>query len=40
MTLIPIVSGALGTINKGLIKKLEALEIKGRAEKPSKLQHC
>ena len=30
--IIPIVSGALGTIPKGLVRGLEELEIGGRAE--------
>ena len=33
---IPIVIGALVTVTKGLIKKLEDLEIR----RPPKLQHC
>ena len=32
MTVIPIVIGALGTISKGLERRLEELEIGGRAE--------
>ena len=32
VTVIPIVIGALGTVTKGLIKRLEDLEIKGRVE--------
>ena len=32
VTVIPIVIGALGTFTKGLVKGLEDLEIKGRAE--------
>ena len=32
MTVIPIVISALGTVTKGLIKDLEVLEIRGRAE--------
>ena len=31
-TIIPIVSGAFGTVTKGLLKGLEDLEIRGRAE--------
>ena len=30
VTIVPIVSGALGTITKGLLKGLEDLEIGGR----------
>ena len=29
---IPLVIGALGTFNKGLIKRLEDFEIRGRVE--------
>ena len=32
MTIIPIVIGAFGTVTKGLLKALEDLEIRGRAE--------
>ena len=32
VTIIPIVIGALGTVNKGLLKGLEDLEIGGRVE--------
>ena len=32
MTFIPIIIGALGTVTKGLIKRLEDLEIRGRVE--------
>ena len=32
VTIVPIVSGALGTITKGLLKGLEDLEVGGRAE--------
>ena len=32
MTFIPIKIGALGTVTKRLIKRLEDLEIKGRME--------
>ena len=32
VTVIPIVIGALGTISKGLIKGLEDIEIRTRAE--------
>ena len=32
MTVIPIVVGVLGTVPKGLDKKLEELEIRGRIE--------
>ena len=32
MTVVPIVIGALGAVNKGLIKRLEDLEIRGRTE--------
>ena len=39
MTIIPIVIGAFGTVNKGLVKGLEDLEIGGRVE-TIKLQHC
>ena len=28
----PIVTGALGTVSKGLVKRLEKLEIRGRIE--------
>ena len=31
-TVIPIVTGLLGTIPKSLVKELEELEIRGRAE--------
>ena len=30
LTVIPIVTGALGTVTKELVKKLEDLEIRGR----------
>ena len=33
VTIIPIVIGALGTVNKGLIKELEVLEIRGHHPK-------
>ena len=32
VTIVPIVIGALGTINKGLLKGLEDLEVGGRVE--------
>ena len=32
VTVIPIVSGVFGTISKGLVNKLEELEIVGRVE--------
>ena len=32
VTIVPIVSGALGTITKGLLKGLEDLEVGGRVE--------
>ena len=32
VTIIPIVIGALGTVTKGLIKRLEDLEIRGRVK--------
>ena len=32
VTVIPIIIDALGTVNKGLIKGLEDLEITGRVE--------
>ena len=32
VTVIPIVIGALGTVTKGLLKRLEDLEIRGRVE--------
>ena len=32
VTVIPIVIGAFGTINKGLLKGLEDLEVGGRVE--------
>ena len=32
VTLIPIVIGALGTIPKGLVKRLEDFEIRGQVE--------
>ena len=32
VTFIPIAIGALGTFTKGLLKRLEDLEIRGRAE--------
>ena len=32
MTVIPIVISALGTIPKGLVKRLKMLEIRGRVE--------
>ena len=32
VTVIPIVSGTLGTVTKGLVKRLEDLEILGRVE--------
>ena len=36
VTVIPIVVGALGTVQKSLVRRPEELEIGGRA----KLQHC
>ena len=32
MTVIPIITGALRTIPKGLVRGMEVLEIRGRAE--------
>ena len=32
VTIVPIVSGAFGTITKGLLKGLEDLEVGGRVE--------
>ena len=32
VTVIPILIGALGTVTKGLIQRLEDLEIRGRVE--------
>ena len=32
VTVIPIITGSLGTVSKGLVKGLEELEIGGRAE--------
>ncbi len=32
VTIIPIVSGAFGTVTKGLLKGLEDLEVGGRVE--------
>ena len=32
VTFIPVVIGALGTVTKGLIKRMEFLEIRGRVE--------
>ena len=32
VTAVPIVIGALGTLHKGLVKRMEELEIGGRAE--------
>ena len=32
VTVIPIVIGALGTVNRGLVLGLEDLEIRGRVE--------
>ena len=32
ITIVPIVIGAFGTINKGLLKGLEDLEVGGRVE--------
>ena len=32
VTIVPIVTGAFGTITKGLLKGLEDLEVGGRAE--------
>ena len=32
VTVIPVVIGALGTVTKGLVQKLEDLEIRGRME--------
>ena len=32
VTIVPIVTGAFGTINKGLLKGLEDLEVGGRVE--------
>ena len=38
VTVIPIVSGALGTVTKGFVQGLEDLEIRGRVK--TKLQRC
>ena len=32
VTIIPIVIGAFGTVNKGLLKGLEDLKVSGRVE--------
>ena len=32
VTIIPIVIGAFGTVTKGLLKRLDDLEIRGRVE--------
>ena len=32
VTIIPIVIGAFGTVTKGLLKRLEVLEVGGRVE--------
>ena len=32
VTVIPVVATALGTIPKGLVKRMEALEIRGKVE--------
>ena len=32
VTIIPIVTGAFGTVTKGLLKGMEDLEVGGRAE--------
>ena len=32
VTIIPIVIGLLGTVSKGLLKRLEDLEVSGRVE--------
>ena len=32
VTIVPIVSGAFGTVNKGLLKGLEELEVGGQVE--------
>ena len=32
VTIIPIMIGALGTVTKGLVKRLEDLEVGGRVE--------
>ena len=32
MTIVPTVIGALGTVTKGLVQRLEDLEITGRVE--------
>ena len=32
VTIVPIVTGALGTVTKGLLKSLEDLEFDGRVE--------
>ena len=32
VTIIPIVIGAFGTVTKGLLKRLEKLEVGGRVE--------
>ena len=39
VTIIPILISALGTVNKGLLKRLEDLEVEVEW-RPSKLQHC
>ena len=33
VTVIPIIIGALGTVNKGLVQETEDLEIRGRVQK-------
>ena len=38
VTIIPIVIGEFGTVTKGLLKRLEDLEIGGRVEVPVMLQ--
>ena len=32
VTVIPVVTGAFGTVNKGLVKVLEDMEIRGQVE--------
>ena len=39
VTIIQIVIGAFGTVTKGLLKRLEDLEV-GRQIETSKLLHC
>ena len=32
VTIVPVVIGAFGTVTKGLLKRLEDLEVRGRVE--------